>query len=46
MSLRRVGMATAVVDDKIFVIGGESHCDYTNSIEYFNEEEDTWFVYS
>jgi hypothetical protein len=47
MSMKRYAMATAVIDDKIFVIGGRD-CSYqpTNRIECFNEKEDEWFVYS
>jgi hypothetical protein len=47
MSVKRSGMATAVIDDKIFVIGG-TDCinEPTNRDEYFNYEENEWFVYS
>jgi hypothetical protein len=47
MSTKRYAMATAVIDDKIFVIGGRGYTyEPTNRIECFNEEEDEWFVYS
>jgi N-acetylneuraminic acid mutarotase len=47
MSMRRSDMATAVIDDKIFVIGGRDY-EYktTNRVECFNDEENEWFVYS
>jgi N-acetylneuraminic acid mutarotase len=46
MSMRRSDMATAVIDDKIFVIGG-TYCDVeTKSVECFNDEKNKWFVYS
>jgi hypothetical protein len=40
-------MGTAVIDDKIFVIGGTDY-EYvpTNLVECFNDEENEWFVYS
>jgi hypothetical protein len=37
----RCDLATAVFDDKLYAIGG---C--ANSVEYFNEGENKWFVYS
>jgi hypothetical protein len=43
----RGDMATAVVDDKLYAIGGSqglSGC--TNRVEYFNEGENEWLVYS
>jgi hypothetical protein len=46
MSVNRCGMATAVIDDKIFVIGGRNYNKTTNSIECFNDDENEWFVYS
>jgi N-acetylneuraminic acid mutarotase len=46
MSMKRCDMATAVIDDKIFVIGGTDRNGATNSVECFNDEENKWFVYS
>jgi N-acetylneuraminic acid mutarotase len=46
MSMKRTDMATAVIDDKIFVIGGGDHNGRTNSVECFSDEENEWFVYS
>jgi hypothetical protein len=47
MSMRRYGMATAVIDDKIFVIGGKDYgYKTTNRVECFNDEINEWFVYS
>jgi hypothetical protein len=46
MSKVRLSMTTAVIDDKIFVIGGDGIFNPTNRVEYFNEEEYKWFVYS
>jgi N-acetylneuraminic acid mutarotase len=46
MSMKRCDMATAVIDDKIFVIGGRDHNVTTNRVECFNDEENEWFVYS
>jgi kelch-like protein 10 len=46
MSGKRRDMATAVIDDKIFVIGGNNHNGTTNSVECFNDEENEWFVNS
>jgi hypothetical protein len=47
MSTRRNGVTTAVIDDKIFAIGG-TDCKNraTNRVECFNDEENEWFVYS
>jgi hypothetical protein len=47
MSMRRYSLATAVIDDRIFVIGGRA-CNNQpmNRVECFNEEENEWFVYS
>jgi hypothetical protein len=39
-------MATAVIDDKIFVIGGRDYNGPTNRVESFNDKENEWFVYS
>jgi hypothetical protein len=39
-------MATAVIDDKIFVIGGGNDDGITNRVKCFNDEENEWFVYS
>jgi hypothetical protein len=44
--MKRADMATAVIDDKIFVIGGRDYCKGTNRVECFNDEENEWFVYS
>jgi hypothetical protein len=44
--MKRYDMATAVIDDKIFVIGGREYNGPTNHIEYFSDEENEWFVYS
>jgi hypothetical protein len=42
----KYGMATVVIDDKIFVIGGRNkNFNTTNRVEYFNDEENEWFVY-
>jgi kelch-like protein 10 len=46
MSMTRNYMATAVIDDKIFVIGGRDYNGRTNRVECFNDEENEWFVYS
>jgi kelch-like protein 10 len=47
MSMKRYEIATAVIDDKIFVIGGRDCKDEpTNRVECFNDEENKWFVYS
>jgi hypothetical protein len=40
-------MATAVFDDKLYAIGGyQGLSGCMNSVEYFNEGENKWFVYS
>jgi hypothetical protein len=45
--MKRCDMATAVIDDKLFVIGGRDCNDEpTNRVECFNDEENEWFVYS
>jgi hypothetical protein len=47
MCMKRKCMATAVIDDRIFVIGGiDYESEPTNRVEYFNDEENEWFVYS
>jgi hypothetical protein len=46
MSMKRCDMATAVIDDKIFVIGGRDCNGPTNRVECFNGEENEWFVSS
>jgi hypothetical protein len=46
MSVKRCEMATAAIDDKIFVIGGRDRYESTNRVECFNDEENEWFVYS
>jgi kelch-like protein 10 len=47
MSMERCDMATAVIDDKIFVLGGRVGIfKPTNRVEYFSDEENEWFVYS
>jgi kelch-like protein 10 len=46
MSMRRCNMASAVIDDKIFIIGGEDDYETTNRVECFDDEENEWFVYS
>jgi hypothetical protein len=46
MSMERCKMATAVIDDKLFVIGGVNHNGITCRVECFNDEENEWFVYS
>jgi hypothetical protein len=46
MSMKRCVMATAVIDDRIFVIGGECSYEPTNRVECFNDKEDEWLVYS
>jgi N-acetylneuraminic acid mutarotase len=46
MSMNMADMATAVIDHKIFVIGGRDNYEGTNRVEYFNDEENEWFVYS
>jgi N-acetylneuraminic acid mutarotase len=46
MSMERCEMATAVIDDKLFVIGGTVYNGITNRVECFNDEENEWFVYS
>jgi N-acetylneuraminic acid mutarotase len=46
MNMKRCDMATAVIDDKIFVIGGSNSNGATNRVECLNDEEDEWFVYS
>jgi kelch-like protein 10 len=46
-SMERYDMATAVIDDKLFAIGGLDCTDEpTTSVECFNDEENKWFVYS
>jgi hypothetical protein len=45
MSMSRSLLATAVIDDKIFVIGGRYFGETTNSVECF-DEKNKWFVYS
>jgi hypothetical protein len=44
--MRRRDMATAVIDDKIFVIGDRDLNGKGSSVECFNDEENKWFVYS
>jgi hypothetical protein len=47
MSMKRRDMATAVIDDKIFVIGGRvGMFQETNRVECFSDQENEWFVYS
>jgi kelch-like protein 10 len=46
MCMERIDHATAVIDDKIFVIGGRSCNGLTNRVECFNDEKNEWFVYS
>jgi hypothetical protein len=46
MNMERPYMASAVIDDKIYVIGGMDHTGKANRVEYFNEEENEWFVHS
>jgi kelch-like protein 10 len=46
MSMGRCHLATAVIDDKIFVIGGRDYNGSTNRVECINDEENKWFVYS
>jgi kelch-like protein 10 len=46
MSMKRRRMATAVIDDKIFVIGGRHNDGTTKRVECFQHEENEWFVYS
>jgi hypothetical protein len=47
MIMKRYNMATAVIDDKIFVIGGrDSNYNPTNRVECFSDEENEWYVYS
>jgi kelch-like protein 10 len=46
MSMRRYSFATAVIDDRIFVIGGRDYTGPTNRVECLNDEESEWFVYS
>jgi N-acetylneuraminic acid mutarotase len=47
MSMGRCDMATAVIDDKIVVIGGTVRLfQPTNCVECFSDEENEWFVYS
>jgi hypothetical protein len=43
----RCNMATAVFYDKLYAIGGlQGLSGSTNRVEYFNEWENEWFVYS
>jgi kelch-like protein 10 len=42
----RYSMATAVLDDKIYVIGGDGPFRSLKRVEYFREEKNIWFVYS
>jgi hypothetical protein len=45
--MERCGMATAVIDDKIFVLGWKVGIfKQTNRVECFSDEENEWFVYS
>jgi hypothetical protein len=46
MRMKRSDMPSAVINDKIFAIGGYSDFELRNHVEYFNEEENKWFVYS
>jgi S-methylmethionine-dependent homocysteine/selenocysteine methylase len=46
MSMERHDTATALFDNKIFVIGGSNNNGPTNRVECFNDEENEWFVYS
>jgi hypothetical protein len=41
----RSSVATAVIDDMIFVIGGFDSGATTNHVEHFNEEDNEWLVY-
>jgi hypothetical protein len=46
-SITRYEMATAVIDDKLFAIGGvDGAAGPTTRVECFNDEENKWFVYS
>jgi hypothetical protein len=44
MSVKRCDMATAIIDDKIFVLGGIDYRKYktTNRVECFEDEENKW----
>jgi hypothetical protein len=43
----RCHMATAVIDEKILVVGGRDYKDNpTNRVECFNAKKNKWFVYS
>jgi N-acetylneuraminic acid mutarotase len=45
MRMQRCDMATAVIDDKIYVIGGSNRNEATNRVECYNDKENKWFVY-
>jgi hypothetical protein len=44
--MERSHMATGIIDDKIFDIGGRHNNGITNRVECFSDEENEWFVYS
>lgn len=42
MSDKRSGLAAAVIDDKIYVLGGKIDNDYTNTMEAYALDDETW----
>jgi hypothetical protein len=44
MRTGRSSFATAVMDDKIFAIGGFSVHGSTSTVEYFDKRANKWFV--
>jgi hypothetical protein len=42
----RSNIATAVIDDRIFAVGGYDGVNSTRYVEYFDENSNQWFVYS
>jgi hypothetical protein len=44
--MERCDMAIAVIDDKIFAIGGKVDFKPTNRVECFKDEGNEWLVYS
>jgi hypothetical protein len=44
MHNKRARMSTAVIDDMIFVIGGNDTGRDMSNVEYFDDRKNKWFV--
>ena len=46
MNSRKYRPGIALLDTRIFVLGGETHIDvHSNEIEFYDEEKDEWTVH-